>query len=83
VWHVSSKSRLELARNAIEQAEKFHPDAGEVHLMRADYAYKAFRDYGRARAEVELARQTLPNNGLICIYAAAMGSPAGALGDVG
>jgi TolB-like protein/class 3 adenylate cyclase/Flp pilus assembly protein TadD len=65
-------ARLALARQAIEHAAKFHPDAGEVHLMRADYAYKAFRDYAQARAEVELARRTLPNNSLICIYAAAM-----------
>ena len=40
--------------------------------MQADYAYKAFRDYDRARAELELARTTLPNNPLIYIYTAAI-----------
>ncbi len=65
-------ARLALARAAIEQAARFHPDAGEVHLMRADYFYKAFRDYDRARAELDLARQTLPNDSLIFIYGAAL-----------
>ena len=65
-------ARLELARQAIEHAAKFHPDAGEVHLMRGDYAYKAFRDYPRARSELELARATLPNDSLIPVYTAAL-----------
>jgi TolB-like protein/Flp pilus assembly protein TadD len=65
-------ARLELVRVAIEKAVHFHPDAGEVHLMQADYAYKAFRDYDRARSELELARTTLPNSALIYIYTAAI-----------
>jgi TolB-like protein/class 3 adenylate cyclase/Flp pilus assembly protein TadD len=64
--------RLELARATIEQAAKLHPDAGEVHLLRADYAYKAARDYDRARAELDLARPTVPNNPLTYAYAAAI-----------
>ena len=67
-----SAARLELARATIERAATINPDAGEVHLARADYAYKAFRDYERARAELELARATLPNNALVNIYAAAI-----------
>jgi TolB-like protein/class 3 adenylate cyclase/Tfp pilus assembly protein PilF len=65
-------ARLESARVAIQKAAQFHPDAGEVHLIQADYAYKAFRDYDRARAELDLARTTLPNNPAIYVYAAAM-----------
>jgi len=65
-------ARLELARATIERAAAINPDAGEVHLARADYAYKAFRDYDRARAELELARATLPNNAIVCIYTAAI-----------
>ena len=64
--------RLELARAAVENAARVHPDAGEVHLVKADYAYKAFRDYDRARAELDLARKTLPNSSLLYIYSAAI-----------
>lgn len=65
-------ARLELARVAIERAAAVNPEAGEVRLARADYAYKAFRDYDRARAELDLARVALPNNPLVYIYGAAM-----------
>jgi TolB-like protein/class 3 adenylate cyclase len=58
-------ARLELARAAIERAAAINPDAGDVHAMHANYAYKAFRDYDRARAELELARKTLPNNAVV------------------
>jgi TolB-like protein/class 3 adenylate cyclase/Tfp pilus assembly protein PilF len=67
-----SPARLELAHAALERAARLHPDAGELHLAQGDYVYKAFRDYDRARAELELARATLPNNALAYIYAAAM-----------
>ncbi len=65
-------ARLEMAHQLIEKAEKIDPNAPEVHLMRADYAYKAHRDYDGARAELELARVGMPNNPAIPIYAAAM-----------
>ncbi|MDQ6912358.1 MAG: FlgO family outer membrane protein [Verrucomicrobiota bacterium] len=55
-------ARLELANAAIQNALRLQPDAGEVHLTLARYAYYGFRDYDRARAELDLARATLPNN---------------------
>jgi TolB-like protein/Tfp pilus assembly protein PilF len=58
-------ARLELARAAIERAAAINPDAGDVHAMHANYAYKAFRDYDGARAELELARKTLPNDAVV------------------
>jgi serine/threonine-protein kinase len=58
-------ARLELARAAIERAAAINPDAGDVHGMHANYAYKAFRDYDGARAELELARKTLPNDAVV------------------
>ncbi|HVF72327.1 MAG TPA: adenylate/guanylate cyclase domain-containing protein [Chthoniobacterales bacterium] len=64
--------RLEMARAVIDRAVKVNPDAGEVHMAQADYVYKAFRDYDRARAELDLARSTLPNNPIIYIYTAAI-----------
>ncbi len=65
-------TRLAQARKIIDQAVKIDPNAGDVHLMQADYAYKAFRDYDKARAELDLARTTMPNNPVIDIYTAAM-----------
>jgi TolB-like protein len=64
--------RVEMARATIEKAAQVNPDAGEVHLAQADYAYKAFRDYDRARAELDLARVTLPNDPIIYIYTGAI-----------
>jgi TolB-like protein/class 3 adenylate cyclase/cytochrome c-type biogenesis protein CcmH/NrfG len=55
-------ARRELANAAIQNASQLQPDAAEVHLARALYAYQGFRDYDQARAELDLARHTLPNN---------------------
>jgi tetratricopeptide (TPR) repeat protein len=65
-------ARRELAHAAVEAAALFAPDAGEVHLAQADYAYHGFRDYDRARAELDLARQALPNNAAIYIFTASI-----------
>lgn len=65
-------ARLELARAAIDRAAAIDPDAGDVHLMKANYAYKAFRDYDRARAELELARKTLPNAAIVYVLTASI-----------
>ncbi len=55
-------ARRELANAAIQKAVRLQPNAGEVHLALARYAYHGFRDYDRARAELDLARRTLPND---------------------
>ena len=60
--------RRELARQVVQAASRVAPDAGEVHLMRAAYAYQGFRDYDRARAELDLARRTLPNDPQIYVF---------------
>ena len=65
-------ARLEMARATIEKAAQIDPDAGDVHLSRADYFYKANRDYDRARAELDLARAALPNNPIAYIYTGAI-----------
>jgi TolB-like protein/Flp pilus assembly protein TadD len=61
-------ARRELAHQTLEAAARVAPDAGEVHLMRATYAYQGFRDYDRARAELDLARRTLPNDPQIYVF---------------
>ena len=57
-----TNARRERANAAIQTAARLQPESGEAHLVLATYAYQGFRDYDRARAELELARATLPNN---------------------
>jgi serine/threonine protein kinase/Flp pilus assembly protein TadD len=54
--------RRDMANVALQKANQINADSGEVHLATAAFAYYGFRDYDRARAELELARKTLPNN---------------------
>jgi serine/threonine protein kinase/predicted Zn-dependent protease len=62
-WGYDHRSaRRELANAAIQNAFRLQPEAGEVHLALARYAYYGFLDYDRARAELDLARRTLPND---------------------
>ena len=55
-------ARLALAEAAIEAAFRLRPDAGEAHLARAGHLYCGYLDYDGALAELETARQTLPND---------------------
>ncbi len=66
--HDHTAARLDLANAAFEAARRLQPDAGEVHLALANYYYHGFRDYGRARSEVAIARRTLPNNADVFRY---------------
>jgi TolB-like protein/Flp pilus assembly protein TadD len=59
--------RRELARIALQKAEAIQPDAGEVHWMKGIYAYHGFRDYDRALAELEMAKQRLPNEARVYV----------------
>ena len=63
-----TSARLEQARAAMQTALRLQPDAGETHLALAFYHYRGFRDYGQARAELELARRTLPNEAEVSEY---------------
>src|SRR5256885_13295867 len=65
-------ARREQANRALQRAEQIRPDAGEVHLQKGAYAYHGFRDYERARIELELARRLLPNSGQLYTYLAAV-----------
>ena len=57
-----TSARLALADAAIEAASRLRPNAGETHLARARNIYQGYRDYNGALAELELARQALPND---------------------
>jgi TolB-like protein/Tfp pilus assembly protein PilF len=54
--------RLAQAEAAIQAAFRLRPDAGEAHLARAENFYRGYLDYDNALTELELARQTLPND---------------------
>jgi len=54
--------RLALAEAAIQAAFRLRPDSGEVRLARAWNLFCGYRDYDGALAELETARQTLPND---------------------
>ena len=54
--------RLALAEAAIQAAFRLRPDSGEAHVARAEHLYRGYLDYDGALAELETARQTLPND---------------------
>jgi tetratricopeptide (TPR) repeat protein len=55
-------ARLALAERALAAAFRLRPDAGEAHLARAEHLYRGYLDYSGALRELEIARQTLPND---------------------
>jgi serine/threonine-protein kinase len=57
-----TSARLALAQEAIDSASHLNPNAGEVHLALALHLYWGYFDYDHARAELDIARRTLPNN---------------------
>jgi TolB-like protein/Tfp pilus assembly protein PilF/predicted Ser/Thr protein kinase len=58
-------ARLAMAKDAIDSAFRLKSDSGEAHLARALHLYQGYRDYDGALAELEVARQTLPNHAQI------------------
>src|SRR2546423_10673467 len=54
--------RLAMAKSAIDSAFRLRPDSGEAHLALAWHLFWGYSDYDRARAELALAQQSLPNN---------------------
>jgi TolB-like protein/class 3 adenylate cyclase len=60
-----TRARLASSEAAVEAASRLRPNAGETHLARARSLYQGHLDYNGALAELELARQTLPNDARI------------------
>ena len=54
-----------MAKDAIDSAFRLKPDSGEAHLAQAVHLYRGYLDYDGALAELEIARQTLPNHARI------------------
>src|SRR5438477_6825186 len=55
-------ARLALAKSAMDSAFRLRPDSGEAHLALGWHLYWGYSDYARARAEIAVAQQSLPNN---------------------
>jgi TolB-like protein/Tfp pilus assembly protein PilF len=55
-------ARLAQAEVAVQAASRLQPDAGDTHLARAQILYWGYLDYDGASAELEVARQALPND---------------------
>jgi serine/threonine protein kinase/tetratricopeptide (TPR) repeat protein len=60
--HDHTVGRLTMAEAALQAAFRLRPGAGGAHLARAWHLYWAYLDYDGALAELEVARQTLPND---------------------
>ena len=57
-----SAARLDLAQEAVTNALTLGPERGEAHLAKAQHLYRGYFDFEGARAELFLARRTLPND---------------------
>ena len=68
---IGDNSHLALAKSAIDSAFRLRPDSGEAHLALAWHLF-CTSDYNRARAELALARQSLPNNPVVYELAGSM-----------
>jgi TolB-like protein/tRNA A-37 threonylcarbamoyl transferase component Bud32 len=60
-----TEARLKLSEAAIQSVRRLRPDSGEAHLAMAQHAYWGYRDYDRAKAELTIAKRTLPNESRI------------------
>jgi TolB-like protein/Flp pilus assembly protein TadD len=57
-------ARLAMADAAIQSLSRLRPDSGEAHLALAKHLYYGYLDYDRARQELNLAKESLPNDPL-------------------
>lgn len=55
-------TRLALADRSVQTALRLEPGAGSAYLALAQHLYHGYRDYDRARVELDNARRTLPNS---------------------
>jgi tetratricopeptide (TPR) repeat protein len=54
--------RRNLGDAAVNEALRLRPDLAEVHLAAAIHLFYCYRDFERARVQLAIAAQTLPNN---------------------
>jgi serine/threonine protein kinase/Tfp pilus assembly protein PilF len=58
-------ARLALAEATVQTVFRLRPEAGEAHLAAARHFYWGYRDYDRARSELNIAAHALPNDPLV------------------
>ena len=61
-WIDNTPERRALADAAVDEALRLEPKSAEAHLAAAYHLYESYRNYERARVQVELAQQALPNS---------------------
>lgn len=54
--------RRALGDAAVNEALRLRPDLSEVHAAIAFHLYYCYRDFKRARVQIAIAAQALPNN---------------------
>src|SRR5258706_8898229 len=74
-------ARLALAKAAIDSAFQLRPNSGEAHLALGWHLYWGHSDYDRARNELALAQQSLPNNPVVYELAGLIDRRQGRWGD--
>jgi TolB-like protein/tRNA A-37 threonylcarbamoyl transferase component Bud32/Flp pilus assembly protein TadD len=63
-------ARVQVSETVIEAIRRLRPGSGEAHLAVAQHQYWAYGNYDRAKEELVLAQQTLPNESRIPLLAA-------------
>jgi TolB-like protein/tRNA A-37 threonylcarbamoyl transferase component Bud32/cytochrome c-type biogenesis protein CcmH/NrfG len=58
-------ARLNLAETTVQSLRRLRPESGERHLVLAHHLYWAYGDYDRAKAELTIAKRSLPNESRI------------------
>ena len=61
-WIDHTPERRARADAAVNEALRLRPDLPEAHLALANHLYYCYRDFERARVQIEIAAQTLSNN---------------------
>jgi eukaryotic-like serine/threonine-protein kinase len=60
-----SDARLNLAETTVQTVRRLRPESGETRLALANHLYWAYRDYDHAKAELAIAKRSLPNESRI------------------
>jgi TolB-like protein/Tfp pilus assembly protein PilF len=71
-WYEPTQDVKESARREADQALRLQPDLGEGHLALGLYFYYEEGNYEEALHELNLAAKTLPNDGDVGLYIAAV-----------
>jgi len=61
---------MEMSKKAIDRAMELKPNSAIIRMARATYFYHGYRDYGKALADYNFARDLAPGNSFTHFYAA-------------